>query len=100
MGENTTFRARRAPLLAEGAPYLFRMTPSWANRAPFCMRIAPSLAGRRPYNALGAKIDLELRDSANEDEDCRPRRGASYHWGGAASHCSSPWIRPCLYVAS
>ena len=67
-------------------------------RALFRFIRAPSLAGRRPYNAFGAKIGLGLRYLANGDEKLAPlrlrRRGASFHWGGAASPCSPPLDPP------
>ena len=55
MGEKAPFRARRAPLLAGGAPYLLRRVPLWAKRAPFCIIRAYLLAGGRPCNRLRCK---------------------------------------------
>ena len=67
-------------------------------RVPVLFRRAPSLAGRRQYNALGAKIDIGLRYSANGDENwhhCAFGAGAPISIGEGLPAPAAPlWIRP------
>ena len=99
MGEKVPFRARKTPLLAEGAPYLLRMVHSWAKKVPFCSRRAPSLAVRRPYNAFDAKIDPGLRYPADGDENwcpCAFGAQALFFIGKGLPASAAPlWIHPC-----
>ena len=61
MVEKVPFRAKMAPLLVGGAPYLLRRATPWTKRAPSIIRRAHSLEGRHPHNVFGAKMDHGLR---------------------------------------
>ena len=99
MGEKAPFRARRAPLLAEGSHICLEGRYRGRKVHPF---VSDGRASWQevPYNASGGKkIIAGLRYSANEDEHWRPTplaQGRQFLLGRSCQPLQLPRIRPRL----